>query len=67
MNPRKSLAHHLPNIATILIEMALSHEIVLQEKASGQQLDASNRVGLLLVYAKVTTATFVVLGTIAQR
>ena len=46
----------------------LSHEIVLPMKVFGQgEVVAPKLAGLHLVFAKVTTATTCVLGTIAQR
>ena len=65
--PRKKSAHQVLNIVTTLIEMALSHEIVAPEKEYGQKLDALERVGLHLAYAKVTTVMPFALGTIARR
>ena len=63
---RKLRANQELNFVTTLIEMVLSHEIAAPEQASGQELDALERIGLHLVYAKVTTVTPVALGTIAK-
>ena len=64
---RKFRANQALNIVTILIEMVMSHETAAQEKGYGQELDALERIGLHLVYAKVTTVTLLALGTIAQK